>query len=186
MRAVCSAPAVAACLLCLTLSECSKEPATGAAPASSTSTLAAAAAPRPSALPSAKPAPTSIAWSGTYESAPGSLYVYDGGEWKGVHFRGDDASIGLGEGPLSFSVDAKTSLVRGTASGPLGDVVIAGAVTNEEVTFTVVRKDPTDRGFTGTGEGKVTGDSLTGTIRLSRGDAHVIREAKFTLTRPAT
>jgi hypothetical protein len=100
-----------------------------------------------------------------------------------VHFRGDDASVALGDGPLSFTIDPKTHEVHGTASGPIGDVTLSGAVTSDELTFTVFRKDPTDRGLTGTGVAKVTETGVTGSMHLSRGDAHVIREAKFTLTK---
>jgi hypothetical protein len=139
----------------------------------------------PSASASAAPASSPVAWSGTYTSTAGSLYVYDGGEWKGVHFRGDDASVGLGEGSLSLTIDPKTSQVHGVGAGPIGDVIVAGAVTGDEVSFSVLRKDTTDRGLTGTGVGKLSHDSLTGTMRLSRGDAHVIREAKFDLAKKA-
>jgi len=132
----------------------------------------------------ANPPAIPFTWSGTYASAPGSLYVYDGGEWKGVHFRGDDASIGLGEGPLSFTLDATTHELRGTASGPIGDVILAGVVSpdaleHNEITFSILRKDTTDRGFTGTGVGKMSGKSIAGSMRLSRGDAHVIRDVRF-------
>ena len=127
--------------------------------------------------------PASISWTGSYTSTPATFYVHDGGEWKGVHFRGDDAAVGLGEGTLSLTIDTKSGGVRGSGSGSLGDLVLAGAVTGEELTFSVLRKDPTDRGLTGTGVGKLSGSSATGTIRLSRGDAHVIREAKFTLSK---
>ena len=59
------------------------------------------------------------------------------------------------------------------------------AVTGDELTFTVLRKDPLDRGLTGTGAGKVTAAATEGTMRLSRSDAHVIREARFSLARVA-
>jgi hypothetical protein len=161
----------------------------GAAGSSASASPAASAAAPPAASASGKPAaaaPTGpVAWNGTYSSAPGSMYVYDGGEWKGVHFRGDDASIGLGDGPLTLTVDAKTGIVRGTGTGPIGDVILTGAVTGEELTFSVLRKDTADRGFTGTGSGKLSGDTCEGVMRLSRGDAHVIREAKFTLSKKA-
>lgn len=173
-------------VVCLAGSSCAKTPSGGAPAAGSASASGSAQASlpaAPSASASAAPAPTSVRWSGTYTSAPGTFYVRDGGEWKGVHFRGDDAAIALGEGALSFTVDRKTSLLRGAGSGPLGDVVLSGAVTGSEVTFSVLRKDAANRGLTGTGVGTIAGDSLTGTMRLSRGDAHVIREATFTLAK---
>jgi hypothetical protein len=124
-----------------------------------------------------------VAWTGTYTSAAGSLYVRDGGEWRGVRFRGDDASVGLGEGPLSFTLDSQTGRVVGAGSGPIGDFLVTGAVTGDSLAFSVVRKDARDRGLTGTGIGKVNGESLVGKLRLSQGDAHVIREATFSLAR---
>jgi len=180
--------AASAALLAALLGACSKPSAdsSGSAPAASGS--AASSGGRTgaaSATPSAAPAPTAVAWTGTYTSAPGSLYVHDGGEWKGVHFRGDDASTGLGEGTLALTVDQKTHRVSGEGAGPLGDVVLTGAVTGDELTFSVLRKDGQDRGLTGTGAGKVSEGSLAGTMRLSRGDAHVIREATFSLKKKA-
>jgi hypothetical protein len=182
--------ALLACVSSLAVSACNDAPRGGNEPAS--------AVPAPSAS-STKPAPSASAsaaapkrsapmtWSGAYQASPGSLYVYDGGEWKGVHFRGDDASVGLGEGPLSFTIDPGTRELRGTASGPLGDVILAGVVsrdlaTDSALSFSVLRKDPADHGLTGTGVGHLGEHTLTGTMRLSRGDAHVIRDVTFSLT----
>ncbi len=137
----------------------------------------------PTAAKVPPPEPRAEAWSGTYTSAPGSLFVYDGGEWKGVHFRGDDAATGLGDGTLSLTLDPRTGIVRGNGTGALGDIVVSGAVTAGELTFSVLRKDPSDRGFTGTGVGKLERGTAAGTMRLSQGDAHVIRDAKFSLTK---
>jgi len=165
---------------------CSKPDAHSASPPAAAS--GAASAPPPSVSVSAAPvssAPPTVTWRGTYTSAPGSLYVYDGGEWKGFHFRGDDAAVALGEGALEVTIDDKTHVARGTIAGPLGDGVVTGAVTGSELSFSVLRKEAKDRGFTGTGSATIAGETATGTMRLSRADAHVIREAKFTLTKSA-
>lgn len=160
------------------------DPGSGpSASASAPSTTVAAAT--PSGAPAAPPRATTVTWTGTYTSTPGSLFVRDGGEWRGVRFRGDDASVGLGEGPLSLTVDTKTGRLTGSGSGPIGDVVLSGAVVGETLTFTVTRKDARDCGLSGTGVGHVDGDSLRGTLRLSQGDARVIREAAFSLARKA-
>jgi len=156
------------------------EPVADPAPPASAAAPPRATAP---ASASAAPAPTSFRWAGTYTAAPGSFYVYDGGEWKGVHFRGDDASVALGDGVLSLVVEPRSNVVRGKASGALGEAVITGAVTGDELSFSLLRADPMDRGLTGTGVGKVTGDTVSGTMHLSRGDAHVIREARFSLSK---
>jgi hypothetical protein len=122
-------------------------------------------------------------WSGKYVSAAGSVYVFDGGEYAGVNWRGDEAGTGLGEGTVSLSVDRKLGLVRGAAGGPIGDVVLTGAISGDTITASVLRKDPLDRGFTGTAVVKAEGDRLVGTMRLSVANARVVREASVTLTR---
>jgi hypothetical protein len=172
-----------ACALALAAAGCTPSSSGGDTPASSSSASSKPSAPRASASAVAPKPPAPVVWSGSYASKPGSLYVYDGGEWKGFHFRGDDASIGLGEGKLSLTIDPKDPALHGTGTGPLGDVILTGAsdAKTGEVTFTLLRKDTTDRGFTGTGVGHITGKTLTGTMRLSRGDAHVIRDATFSL-----
>lgn len=120
-------------------------------------------------------------WGGTYVSEAGSLYVVDGGEWAGVKWRGDDASVGLGEGVISLTIQG--ARVTGTGSGPIGDVVWSGAIDNERLTASVQRKDPLDRGFTGTAVGKVSRDHIVGTMRLSLADARVIRDVQYSLSR---
>jgi hypothetical protein len=123
------------------------------------------------------------AWSGKYASEAGSLYVVDGGEWAGLKWRGDDASTGLGEGVLALTLDGQTHRVAGTGSGVLGDIVLVGGVDGKTLMASVLRKDPLDRGLTGTAVGTIDGDRIDGTMRLSLADARVIRNAKFTLAR---
>jgi hypothetical protein len=120
-------------------------------------------------------------WTGTYVSEAGSFYVVDGGEWAGVRWRGDDASVGLGEGVISLTIQG--SRVTGSGSGPIGDVVWIGAIEDESLTASVQRKDPLDRGFTGTAVGKVSRDHIVGTVRLSLADARVIRDVQYSLSR---
>jgi hypothetical protein len=122
-------------------------------------------------------------WEGSYESAAGSLYVVDGGDWAVVRWRGDDASVGLGHGEVSLSRESGTGRIHGTASGPIGDVVVLGSVEGEAFTASILRKDPSDGGLTGTAVGRVSHDQIVGTMRLSFADARVIREARFTLAR---
>jgi len=177
------APLVAAVLgvalfACNDPSSHGREPAAASSSSSTTSPAASAAA-----APSGSAASAPAVWTGSYASKPGSMYVYDGGEWKGVHFRGDDASVGLGDGTLALTLDPKTHLVHGTGAGSLGDLIITGAFdpASGEVSFSLLRKDTTDRGFTGTGVAHLSGSALSGSMRLSRGDAHVIRDADFAL-----
>jgi hypothetical protein len=121
-------------------------------------------------------------WTGAYVSRPGSLYVVDGGEWAGVKWRGDDAGVGLGEGSMTLTVNRSTGEVRGAGEGPIGRVLFSGVVADDALTMSVGRQDPMDRGLTGTAVAKVSGDKMTGTMRLSVADARVIREATLVLS----
>jgi hypothetical protein len=150
------------------------EPPDGSAPRASDS--AAEAGPAPATLPDDE-------WDGSYVSEAGSLYVVDGGEWANVKWRGDDASAGLGRGEVSITVRGAVGRVEGSASGAIGDVVWLGAVDGDTLTASILRKNPSDGGLTGTAVGKVSREQIVGTMRLSLADARVIREAKFTLNR---
>lgn len=114
-------------------------------------------------------------------SEGGSLYVVDGGEWAGVKWRGDDASAGLGEGNLTITI--RGARVTGTGNGAIGDIVWVGSIEGERLTASIQRKDPLDRGFTGTAVGKASQDHIVGTMRLSGADARLIREVNYSLAR---
>jgi hypothetical protein len=122
-------------------------------------------------------------WTGAYVSEAGSIYVVDGGEWAGVKWRGDDAGVGLGNGTMSLSLNRSTGEVRGTGEGPIGDVVFAGAIVSDAILLTVSRKDPLDRGLTGTAVATLSVDRIAGKMRLAVADARVIRQATLTLSR---
>ncbi len=128
-------------------------------------------------------APALETWKGRYTTAPGPLYVYDGGEWAGVRWRGDDSGAGLGEGDISLEVNRQSGAVRGTATGAIGEAVLSGDISGDTLMASVLRKDPLDRGFTGTAVLKAEGDKMEGTMKLTVSDARVIREAHVTLTR---
>ena len=136
---------------------------------------------------SARAAPSGAApaaaetWSGRYSASPGGLYVPDGGEWAGVKFRGDDASVGLGEGTVLVSID-REGKVSGTLEGPLGPLRIAGQLAAKAFSAALVSSNPA-RGFTGTAVATEEGDRIAGTMRLSLPTGNVLREASFTLER---
>lgn len=145
--------------------------------------------PQPSASASASAAPAIVdagppknEWTGNFDSQPGTLTVPDGAEWKGVKFRGDDAGDGLGKGTLHIVVDPE-GRASGEGDGAFGPITLTGAMEKDIVTFTVLRKDPTDMGFTGTGRGTLSADKLEGTIKASKATGNVIREATFSLHR---
>lgn len=122
-------------------------------------------------------------WTGTYVSEVGSFYVFDAGEWAGVTWRGADAGSGLGRGELTLTVERATRRVSGTANGAIGDVVLLGTIDNGTLAASVLRKSPLDGGLAGTAIGEVSRDQIVGTMRLSSGDARLIREARFTVAR---
>jgi len=166
-------------LAALLLVACSKKDAP--APAPSASAPSASAASSASAAPSAAPAGP-VTWSGTYNATPGTLFVPDGGEWSGVKFRGDDASIGLGAGTLTVTVDPQSGRAEGTGEGALGALLVRGLLTDDTFRAQLAPKDPND-GFTGTAVGKREGDSIKGEIRLSLPTGNVIREGTFSLAK---
>ena len=134
--------------------------------------------------------PTIAKWAGAYTAAPGSFFVPDAPEFKGVKFRGEDAGDGLGEGTLAFEVDPVTHVIAGEVHGALGDLVLGGArlpttgpPEDEVYAFTVRPKDPSGMGFTGTGRATLKGAEVAGTLRVSKATANVIREATFSLKR---
>jgi hypothetical protein len=173
---------LACALVNLGIAACSsKSDSHGVTPAASPPS-ASAAQPAPSAS-AARPESPTIAWTGTYDSTPGTLFVRDAPEWKGVRFRGEDASTGLGGGPLSLLVDRATGRVTGEASGPLGDVVLDGMMSKETLTFSLLRKDAKDHGLTGTAVGVVGEGKASGTFQLSQADARVIRRGTFEIAR---
>lgn len=122
-------------------------------------------------------------YEGKYTSEAASIYVPDGGEWAGVKWRGDDAGEGIGTGKVSIVVDPGSGRVEGSIDGPLGDAVLDGEKIGETITATVLRKSPKDRGLTGTLIGRLDGERLDGSMRLSPGDARIIRQGTFTSTR---
>ncbi len=153
---------------------CSRGTEGAPAPAASASSAPVASA---SAAASAKPASDgSGAWAGTYTATAGSLYVPD---WTGVKFRGEDASVGLGDGAMTVTLDA-TGRAAGTLDGALGATTLDGVLRDSAFSATLV---PVDRakGFSGTAIGTREGDAITGTMRLSLPTGNVIREASFKL-----
>jgi hypothetical protein len=173
---------VALCLLA-----CSRAPATaqsdaGAPPAASATGVN--AAPAASAAPANAGPKARASYEGTYTSKAGSLYVPEGAEYKAAQWRGDDAGDGLGDGTFAFAVEPSTGRVEGKGTGALGSVVLAGVMADDgTVSFAIGRADPLDGGFTGAAIGKLAGDTIEGTMRLSRGRADAIREATFTAKR---
>jgi hypothetical protein len=99
-----------------------------------------------------------------------------------VRWSGVDAAAGLGEGTMTLEIDAATGRVVGTVEGPLGPAIVDGVVLDGKLTASIVRKAPSDRGFSGTLLGSLDRDAAEGTMNLSSGEANAIRSATFTLS----
>jgi hypothetical protein len=117
---------------------------------------------------------------GSYNSAAGDLYIPP--DWKGVRWSVQGSDAGVGEGTMSLTIDPVTSRVGGTLDGPLGLAIINGFSSDGKVTATVARKDPADRGFTGTLVASNLGERVEGTIHVSLPEAEAIRTVTFTLS----
>jgi len=155
---------------------CSKAPS---GPRSDAGPPSAAAAPA-IAKDASPPAPEAVArWSGTYASAPATLYIPT--DWKGVHWKVPETAAGVGDGALTVTVDPSTGRVSGAVDGPLGPARVEGVVSDGGVAAMLSRKDPSDRGFTGTMVGSISGDTLTGSLHVSAAEASAVRSATFTL-----
>jgi hypothetical protein len=140
-----------------------------------------ATSPAPSASGLPRGAMTGGTWTGRYAAAPGPFSVPDGGEWSGVKFRGEDASVGLGEGVLSITLDS-TGHVTGALEGPLGPLGITGELADGAFSASLVSSTPAS-GFAGVAVGTAAGDRIAGTMHLSLPTGNVLREASFTLDR---
>jgi hypothetical protein len=136
----------------------------------------ASAAAQPPQAPTAPSAPSS--WRGTYASAAGTIYIPE--ELK-VHWKAEDTSSGLGEGPLSFTVDPIRGVVEGTLGGPLGPAKVNGYVADGGLSASVVRSDPADHGYTGILLGNVTSDRIAGTFHVSPSTGGAVRAGTFTM-----
>ncbi len=175
---VCVAASVAAC---------GKSQESGASVGSAGAASVTASAATPTASSSATttaPAPAASGaaalWRGTYKSAAATMTVAPA--WKKGHWSGPASNAGLGEGTVAIDVDPTTHRVTGTLDGPLGPATIDGVADEGKLTASIARKDPSDRGFTGTLVATVTADHVEGTMNVAPGQAGELRTATFTLS----
>ncbi len=145
--------------------------------------VASAVAPAPDAQSEAHPSAKSgtVTWTGKYTSTAGTLYIPE--DWKSVHWNVPDTPAGLGEGTLTLTVDGATGRVTWSLAGPLGPATLAGIAGDGKVSATVSRQDASDRGFTGTLQGTLSGDHGEGTIQASLAEVSAVRSATFSLSK---
>ncbi len=140
-------------------------PAGDAALASTSAAVASTAGPR--------------SWTGTYKTAPGTLYVPE--DWK-VRWHPDDASSGVGEGALRLSIDEAGGAVRGTVEGPIGPALVDGTLADGGLAARITRSDPHDHGFSGVIIGRASGDKIEGTLNVSPATAGAVRTGTFSVS----
>lgn len=148
-------------------------------PVASTASGASSSLPPPP-VASGSAATSDSSWTGTYKSAAGTLYIPS--DWKNVRWSGTDSPAGLGEGTMTLQIDAATGRVLGTVEGPLGPAVVDGVVRDGKLTASILRKVPSDRGFSGTLLGSLERDAAEGSMNLSSAEANAVRSATFTLS----
>lgn len=176
-------PALAGLALAASVLACDKDKEKKDGPPSPIPASAPQGSAPPVAATSAADMAVRLSFEGKYTAAAGSLYVPDAADYAGFKFRGEDASIALGEGTLSVTIDPASGVVTGTGDGALGPIVLSGSRSGDVLTFSFWRKDPADQGASGTGQGTVSGNTIEGTLRAAAGTANVIREATFTLSK---
>lgn len=126
-----------------------------------------------------------VVLSGTYKSTAGTLYVPDAAAFNGFKFRGDDDAGGLGEGPLTLTVDLDAGVVTGALQGPLGPGAITGTARDGTIAFKVT-PSTSELAFSGVGTGAFDGGAASGDMHLSSWHANVLRDATFQVSsRPA-
>lgn len=171
---------VLAWLVTAACSKASGTPGTEPVPSASAPQASSSTAAGASSAPAAAPAPKT--WRGTYKSTASALDVPPAFAKTWAH---REVAGGTGEGALTLTIDAATGVVTGTVEGPLGPAVVDGDVAASTLTAAIRRKDPADRGFTGTLRGTVAADHIEGTMTLASADGAAQRSATVTLT-PAT
>jgi hypothetical protein len=99
-----------------------------------------------------------------------------------VRWSGVESQAGIGDGTMTLQIDAATGRVLGAVDGPLGPAVVDGVVFDGKLSASIVRKVPSDHGFSGTLLGSVDRDVAAGSMNLSSAEANAIRSATFTLS----
>jgi hypothetical protein len=134
-----------------------------------------------SVTPSA--ASTQLTFTGTYTSTAGTLYVPDAEAWSHLKFRGDDAGA-LGEGTITFTVEADGGAVTGSLRGPLGPATLSGVADGSSLSFHVSPQGGDELSLSGTGTALLDGGAATGELHVSSWRGNVLREATFRAQRP--
>lgn len=166
--------------LLLLVGACGKS--SGPEPAGSVAAPLASSAPVASATPSATASTahgTARAMHGSYKTAAAALAVTP--QWSKMHYGLPESSAGVGDGTMTLQIDA-AGRVTGTLDGSLGAAVLEGTLAGDQLSASIKRKDPTDRGFAGTLLGTVAADHTTGTMTVASAEGGLARTGTFTLS----
>jgi len=174
-------PGLGLVLLACSCGHSSQDGPAGASPPLATPSASAVAV--TSAAPSASitlAAAAPVTWKGTYKTAPGTLTVP--ADLAKTHWSSSDTMTGVGEGAMQLTVDPASHRVSGALDGAVGAALVEGQLGDGQLSGSVRRKDPMDKGLVGTLLAAVSPDKVTGTLTLATGDGATLRTGTFTLT----
>lgn len=172
--------------LALMLAGCPKDdpPKADASAPTSSSSISPQASAAPSASASASaPGPAKGAaakYEGKYAATPGALHIpSDNKDYTGVKQAKDEGTKMVGDGTLTLDVDGEGRVTGTFESGPAQGSVLDGTIADGNVAGTVRVKTAGDDGLHGSLVGKMSGDSIEGTMKLADSNASVLRDVKF-------
>jgi hypothetical protein len=149
------------------------------------------ASPPPSASAQAAPASASAVaraewyegeWRGTYDAERQPIDMApDAGRLRA--WDQDDGSQGIGAGRITIRIDAN-GVVTGSAEGPLGKLVVSGAVVGDAVRLRLAPPAGSSvSAFAGVVVAVRRDGALSGLLRVSSGDSSLVRRAQVELRR---
>lgn len=155
-----------------------------ASAAASASASASVAAPRASASAAASGvAAAGVAastWKGAFTAKVAA--VEPPKEAKEKTWTKDPGTASVGPGSVELAVAAGSGDVSGAISGALGDLVVRGRFDGKELRAVLAPKDASAPGaMSGVLSLALEGAHLAGTLRVSNGDARIVREAAVQL-----
>jgi hypothetical protein len=172
-------PALAALLFATACSHSSQEVGPAPSPSGNASASSAPVASAPAAASAATASSAPQSWRGKYSTTPTSLVVPK--DWSKTHWSSSDTTAGVGDGAITLTIDPATHRVTGTLDGAIGAAVVEGQLGTDGLTASVRRKDPTDKGLSGTLVATMAADKITGALTLTTGDGATLRAGTFSL-----
>ena len=116
------------------------------------------------------------AWRGPYKSVESVITLPADVKW-----RVPESTAGIGDGTLALTADP-AGRVNGIIDGVLGPALVVGLLADGRLTGSVLRKDPSDHGFTGTLAADLGDADARGTLHVTLAEASAVRQATFELS----